>query len=711
MAAELHVVPGREDANWLGNRSSINTTEGNDFWLTYLTNNAIETNNPSLNLSVYAASEDSVDVMVEVDGRLLGAIHIPPGGGKGKLDRITPAQVYIPANESEQRKNVGVHVYAKDKRAFFSCYVVNETGAESAGSTRDASLVLPTRMLGKEYLVQTYPNDTRATEFAVVATEDNTNVIITPKVQTSKKSPADTPIRLNGLRKGEVYLIRSDDPAEVENIDLSGSTVCATKPVAVFQGNEATKIASGSTGSFSVNHAFEQTLPVANWGREFYLGITEKAKSNFYNVIAAYDKTLVWVNNAAKPDTLNAGESFEVLKALVSPVSTTAKIKTDKPIMVNNYLSCGGANTEDHFDDAGNYTLYSWGNSTSAMIPAWEMRVNKMAFFTDTIVNETKDGIAHMYVQVVTKATDVATFELDGVAVPADTFDLIAADNSMAVANIELPDTGLHVLTTTGSGFVGFVYTITSEARAYQYTLGFAPTTFKDSLYVENTASVMSPQSYNLERVDGKGWYQRQLGEWVRSRLDTVSVCDDSTKIQWLIESPTDTLFRVDSIHWVITMNNELIAEKDTILPKDETIHHWEYIFAIPEEAKEARIPHLDYKVQAVLYRIPLMCADVQTDTMQTMVRVHTMYNDTVWKIVCAGEEFKYFSDTTLTDPSERFETTFYYTPTDEINALEDTMKYKYHLGMDTISKQYIHDILLMLWHRYNRFHLSLTLV
>ena len=646
------------DKNWLGGNPAFKTTEGNDFWLTFMTNNATETSDPSLHFSIYAVSDSAAQIIVEVGGNQLGTISIPEGGGIGVLNNIAPSAVYIQANESETRLNRGVHVYSSDKKIFFSCYALAQAGSGD-GSTRDASMIIPTRTLGREYYVQTYPTDAKATEFAIVATEDFTNVIITPKAQTSKKSQADAPITLNNLNKGYVYLVRSDVPSEVDNIDMSGSMVCADKPVAVFQGNEATKIASGNTGAFSANHAFEQTLPATYWGKEFYLGLTANAKYNFYQVTALYDGTQVTINNGS-PISLDAGQSFAAPKALMNDnniVNTDAKVIATMPVMLNTYLSCGGVNRVSELNDQGDIVSYDWGNSTMAMVPAWEMRVKRMAFFADTIENESASGINHMYLQVIAKTAEKGTFSLihpDGSSTTVDPtlFQAVTAQSSMSVANIELPTQGKYTLETTGSGFVGFVYTITSEARAYEYTLGYNPAPKRDSLFINNEGTPMSAASYDMDSLDGHGWYQRQWKEWVEGheRLDTAIVCD-STTVFWTIETPNER--PVTTIEWNLydvtkgarkKMTTTTFPREDTPAPTD-TKHKLSNQFILPEEPMENRKQFFDYELEIILHRAQVLCGDEQLDTFRTVTRVTRIFNDTVWRVICMGDSIEFFND------------------------------------------------------------------
>ena len=643
------VVSGTPDPNWLGSSGLMSTTDGNDFWFTFMAHNAVETTDPSLNLTVIAVAEEELTITVELNGSPAGTISIPAGGGEGKLTKLNPAVAYVNAGECEQTlPNRAIHVYSNNPQIPFSCYAFAEAG-NGQNTTRDASLVLPTHMLGKNYYVQTFQTDTRATEFAVIITEDHTDLTIIPKVKTSLGSPAGTPIEEKDLSKGTVYLVRSIHPSEVpagESIDLSGSSVCATKPVAVFQGNEAVKIATGSVGSYSVNHAFEQTLPITQWGKEYYLGLTANSQTNYYNILAAYNDTKVTISGITDPVMLSAGQTLDEANQLFEG-NENVKITSDKPILVNSYLSCGGENQVSTIV-GGKRVTYNWGNSTSAMIPAWESRVKHMSFYTDTISNETATGVGHMYVQVITKTSDINTFTLDANAVPSSSFVAMTNTPSMSVANIELTEDSLHTLETTGDGFVGFVYSMTSEARAYQYTLGFAAKSFRDSLYIENSDAFMIG-GYNLDYVSGKGWYQRQPNEWINARLDTAEICD-STTLNWRIESPADTLFRVDSIHWIISAQGETVEIKDTVIQNGDLVHRWKYQFTIPQEVKDERITSLDFNVQALLYHKPAFCEEkAPIDTLQGVVRVLTIFNDTTWKTICMGDTVTFFGETDKT--------------------------------------------------------------
>lgn len=700
--ARLIEIEGQEDPNWIGNYD-VTSPAGTEFWATFMSHNNISENDPTLKLSIHAVADTTVNIIIEVNGTERGRIELikdvkPKDSYVFSYDEYFKFNnVYIPAKDAFTPLPRGVHIYAEDHKTPFSCYAYSEAGS-GQGTTRASTILLPTHILGEQYFVQTYQNDIHATEFAVVATENSTNVKIIKKSGEEETVPT--------LQKGQVYMVRSDlaEGSVTElSVDLSGSRVCADKPVAVFQGNDYAKIVPGntSTGSFSGNHVFNQAFPIAQLGTEYYVALTEHANYNVYNILATEDGTVV--NVTGKPAlALNAGESLVeayVLSSLPGGVKFV-KITASRPIMVTHYLTCGGANPE-----ATATGISTWGNPTSATVTSWDKRAKTQTFYTQEIEpefdQEDLKGVCHMYAQVITKASDINTFTLDGVAVPGSSF-VIQGDK--AVANYEVPTEGKHILETTGDGFVGLVYVINSEARAYEYTMGLKPIPLYDSLFVTQTEKIMSKCSYNLERTP-KGWYQRQLKEWMEPRLDTAVVCDSST-VNWAVYIPSKK--PIEQIEWVIenlTDKNQPMI--DSVPPGSTgTICKFDHRFILPYEKdlrkdkkkeKDKRHRYYDYAVQAILHRNLEKCdlEDFDIDTLRMVVRVKRIYNDTIYKVICSDDTIKFFKDTMPgIDP---YETTFYCTPPKETldyieNTLPERERYKCHLGENIIMRHYLTD-------------------
>ena len=634
-------------------------TYGNEFWLGFMMNANVPIEKEP-KLYVYAVAEEQMTVIVALGttGAQLATIEIPAGGGVGFTPALTAAAIYPKADEADQNKyNRGLRIYATDKKKKFTCYAVSETMANTENSTRDATILLPTEVLGKEYFVQTYPEDGVATEFLVVATEDATEVTVVPTVMTEGDHTAGNPFSMT-LNKGQTLMVKSKEKVQTSlSMDLSGTSVCADKPVAVFNGNVLTKIPN--RGAYSANHTFEQLLPQTMWGKEFFVTLAAGTKRNMVQVTASVDGTQVTVNmpgSGTQTITLDRGESLTD-PLLLQSTSPIAKITATEPVVCYHYLTCGAANQEDTGTD-----LFDWGNPTNALVIPWTHRTKEMSFYTAKITNYNEATARQKYyVQVIINSADKNKLKLDGLNVSPSLFTNFSNDGSKAYACIPVPTPNpsqpnvKHRLETTGSGFVGYVYGMTSEARAYEYTLGFNPPTYPDSLFVRDrdnpNANIMSPYSYGIDSVKGKAWYQRQLEEWPigQERLDTAYICN-GTWLRFLGQmAPQNSS---DSVMWKIyKCNMRGVREKNPVAAfhtENAVNHFYQYQFSVDKQedrAPELRDPFQIYAVDCERYKKHLICTDLDPDcdTLRTMVKVLRAYNDTTWRVVCENDTVHFF--------------------------------------------------------------------
>ncbi|MBO7501599.1 MAG: IgGFc-binding protein, partial [Paludibacteraceae bacterium] len=339
----------------------IQTTEGNNFWATFMSNNGANVDEATLRCCLYftltEVQSHDVTIVVEIGGVEYDRVTIPAGQSYAKMEDITPSLAYIPINDvtkEEQEMIVpkGIHAYSLNPNDKFGCYGYCRVGAE--GSTRqDAMLILPKDGLGKEYIIQTYwtASSARSTEFAVVATENDTKVEIVPSVPTRSEKEAYSTITIT-LDAGEAYLVPSARFGQNVTVDLSGSTICASKPVAVFTGNESEKMPISD--AYSTNYFMEQMLPISYWGTEFYFAKAAKTLENRYNISAAFDGTVVKLYRAnetmAQEQTYTLQQGQSLFQAGVGEgflklpsTFTTAYIETSKPVICYHYLTSGAA--------------------------------------------------------------------------------------------------------------------------------------------------------------------------------------------------------------------------------------------------------------------------------------------------------------------------------------------------------------------------------
>ncbi|MBS1902480.1 MAG: T9SS type A sorting domain-containing protein [Bacteroidetes bacterium] len=167
------------------------------------------------------------------------------------------------------------------------------TGSCSGGSY----LAIPTNVLGKTYVVQSYrdneggvggalSNEDASGYFMVIAPFSGTTVTITPSSTTKKKhagvncgsgaTGVPAPFTI-GLNQGQCYMVKG--AADGSGCDISNSTVIADKPVAVIAGHEnaftdgSDPQPGGARTLEARDYMVEQMLPVEYWDTMGYISI------------------------------------------------------------------------------------------------------------------------------------------------------------------------------------------------------------------------------------------------------------------------------------------------------------------------------------------------------------------------------------------------------------------------------------------------------
>ena len=654
-----------KDKNWLGGKATFNTTEGNDFWLTFMNIDmfdATKAENKSVpfEMKVIVCAREAMDVVIAGGNTTITTLTLQAGETKiYEIDRNTYANtLYLFGSEQPGYK--GVHVYAaqKDRDKQFSCFSYCRKD-NAANSSRDASLILPTRMLGREYYIQTTPEDLYSSQFAIVAIEDNTEITFTTTQNTyDNKTIAKTPRTIN-LSKGDAYLVASrmhEDGDEDYNVDMSNSTVCANKPIAVFNGNQQTSM---PIDALQVrDYTVEQSLPVAQWGKEFYLSQLTDTKINHFRVTAATNGTTVSVYSETGllgTVNLNAGESSAIDEYVVGLDGSEFVIKSNEPILCYAYTSSATKNTKNVTVDGKVLNDFGFGNTANALLPAWSHRATSMNFFSlemdPTVIRTGIVTPQYFYVYIVTLKSETGKITVDGSPVASSLFHTFASDPKMAYAHVPVSNsTAYHSVETTGEGFVGLVYALT-HAQGYYTALGFTPAPYGDSLFINNEEALMSSKSYDMDSLDGHGWYQRQWDEWIegKERLDTAVVCDSSV-VKWTLETHPDRA--AQAIDWNLynVTDGEREMVTDTDFPKTDSNptgskHPLQHKFILPEEDPENRHQFFDYELEVIIHRNQILCGGEELDTFRCVTRVTRMFNDTVWRAICMGDTLEFFYD------------------------------------------------------------------
>ena len=205
-------------------------------------------------------------------------------------------------------------------------YGSNEgTRLDGETNSMDAFLALPTDVLGKEYAVLSYEThsnpirgDVPRSQFAVVATEDDTVVEITPSFTFGRRVEGEAfNVTLKAL---EAFQLQCDT-------DVTGTLVKASSAVAVFAGAECAQIPLG----YACDAVVEQLPPTSAFGTTFMtMELNETAQADVFRVLAKDDNTVVTVDGKEKA-ILNASTFYETI------LSGAHYIETSGPSLMAQY--------------------------------------------------------------------------------------------------------------------------------------------------------------------------------------------------------------------------------------------------------------------------------------------------------------------------------------------------------------------------------------
>lgn len=226
------------------------------------------------------------------------------------------------------------------------CYV----SAMVVGSTCSAeTAIIPKHLLGCSYMLQGMPGSLielngvptqTYSQFSIIGTSNNTSMTIQSPVNlkcvTTNQTIAAGSKKRFLLDDGQVLLFQPVNYTQ----DITGVQVHSNQPVAVFQGNNLTRIYPGENWS---DYTWEQARPITNWGTEFIVPKSALLQFNIPKVTALQDNTDVycWVNGTKMyMTTLNAGESYaRAFDTGTSGTLDVVHIQTTKPACCYLYFT------------------------------------------------------------------------------------------------------------------------------------------------------------------------------------------------------------------------------------------------------------------------------------------------------------------------------------------------------------------------------------
>ncbi|MDB2656473.1 gliding motility-associated C-terminal domain-containing protein [Crocinitomicaceae bacterium] len=404
-------------------------TVGDDFWLGFMNNTG--------------SSNEELRIFITSQVATSGTVEIPMFGWSANFTVIpnVTTTVIVPLGFGETLSHdivdtKGIHVYSNDD---ISLFAINFSVFSA-----DASKILPTQSLGTDYLVSAYRGITNITrsEMLIVATEDNTEIEVTPSVQTQGGFPAGVPYTIN-LDQGECYQIRSNNTTQ----DLTGTRVTGTlqsgdcRPFAVFAGAQCANIPTTCT---TCDHLFDQQFPTFVWGTEYYMPNFESTGVYTYRILAKDNGTQVSVDGGPLQN-LNSGQFIEV-----NDEAQPRQITSNLPIQVVQYMQ------------GDNCSLN--GDPAMLILNAHDQKISNVTF--STVASAV---ITSHYLNIVVETADIGTVLLDNTPIPGPNFAPFPSNPATSFARIPVTQGSHNIF--TPNGFTAYLYGM-GTAESYAYSLG-----------------------------------------------------------------------------------------------------------------------------------------------------------------------------------------------------------------------------------------------
>jgi len=427
------------------------SNKGKEFWIGFMSH--IE--GTDAGMSLYITSDSNTTGTVSIPGQNWSTSYTVSANSLTVVN-VPVSDAYINCSDCIQSK--GVKVVSDDDVVVYAHHY--------EGNKSDATLVLPTRTLGKDYFLMSWQESSQnagfggsygKNVFSVVAVKDGTKVNITPSSALIKSGggtrAANATYQIT-LNEGQVYhAIANSNTGDltgtrVEVIDTGALANCRT--VAVFSGSTYTRV-GGCNSGFGINsgdNLLEQMFPTNSWGEQFVLVPALGRTGDSYRFVASQNNTRIVVfKSGAAPDIayINEGDYYEV-----TAENNVRSVLTDKPVLAAQFQrtsKCDGNNNV--------------GDPSMTILNPLEQTLTNITVYSSEYYD-----IDNHYINVTMPTYATSTFRIDG---NTASFTSVPTNSYYSYTRLSVSK-GNHRLTAD----VGFIATAYGEGQyeSYGYAAG-----------------------------------------------------------------------------------------------------------------------------------------------------------------------------------------------------------------------------------------------
>ena len=478
------------------------SNKGRDFWLAYPTH----IDGTGSVMGIYITSDQDATVNIKAGNINLPTVQVIRNqiqrvflGGAGNPTNV---DVYLSA-EDAVKPGAAIHIVS-DKNIVVYAHIIR-----SARS--GATLVLPTPVLGIDYIVSSYGSATRTNQaesakslFAVVATQDNTIIEITPALNKPADVQMGTPARIVGQpytvqlpKAGDCYQFKSLQLDDVSGTIIksisSGSSSC--KPIAVFAGNSWSTIGCDNPGitPSGGDNLFQQAIPLKSWGKQFVTAPFYNRPTDIYRIYPSKLNTTVTVTENGVTRTLGPANQVPGKNIYEIYSGSPLLIKSeDNPISVVQYITAQTCKTG--CSDNNTATAPCFADPEMVILNPVEQTLSKITFFSahQNYVPANQTQVQFHYLNVIIPKRYFSSLRIDQqiptslpVDIPGTDYvfiqeDLSGSSQSNPVHNIS-----------ADSGFAAIVYGY-GRVESYGYNAGTNVVDLNQFVSVKNEFSTVN---------------------------------------------------------------------------------------------------------------------------------------------------------------------------------------------------------------------------